>query len=125
MGQARNDKPLNSERALTPFWRSPERALFISSALVTICWLGHFFFLLLVDPLKYLALSKETAVAYASVPLCVGIVFLLWAIYNFSKIESRSFLHFVLLIFALIFGSLSIQGLIGSVMYLMRRSSGV
>jgi hypothetical protein len=128
-GEARDEsgggEPRKPGKALAPFRFFPERALFISTAVVICCWLSHFFFLLLVDPWRYLAISRESAVAYPSIPLYVGIVFLLFAVYNFIRIRSRSVFHIVLLIFALSFGSLSVQGLIGSVSYLIRRSYGM
>jgi hypothetical protein len=118
-------KPRKPGRALASFRLFPERALFVSTAIVICCWLTHFFFLLLVDPWRYLAVSRESAVAYASIPLGVAIVFLVVAVYNFIRIHSRSVFHIVLLIFALSFGSLSVQGIIGSASYLIRRSYGV
>lgn len=97
------------------FPRSPERALAISSALTVFSFLSHFLFLVLVHPWRVLDISKESALTYSTIPLCFGVVFLLAAIYSFIKIESRSVVHVILLIFAAAFGSFSIHGLLGFV----------
>jgi hypothetical protein len=108
-GQARGGAPL----ALVP--RSPEGALVITSALTVFSFLSHFFFLLLVDPWRVLDISKESAMAYSTIPLGFGVVFLLAAIYSFVRIDSRSIVHLILLIFAVAFGSFSVHGLLGFV----------
>lgn len=108
-GQASGGAPL----ALFP--RSPEGALVITSALTVFSFLSHIFFLLLVDPWRVLDFSRETAMAYSTIPLCFGVVFLLCTIYSIIKIEDRSLFHIILLIFALIFGSFSLHGLFGFV----------
>jgi hypothetical protein len=77
--------------------------------------LSHIFFLLLVDPWRVLDISKESAMAYSTIPLGFGVVFLLAAIYSFIRIESRSIFHLILLIFAVAFGSFSVHGLLGFV----------
>src|ERR1700730_777225 len=94
---------------------SPEGALFISSALTVFSFLSHIFFLLLVDPWRVLDISKESAMAYSTTPLCFGVVFLLVAIYSVTKIDSRSIFHVILFIFALIFGSFCLHGIFGFV----------
>ena len=124
-GQAGGGEPEKPEKTLALFQRSPEGALFRSSALTTLSWLSHIFFLLLVDPLKYLDISRDRALAYSIIPLFAGVVFLWDAIYNFRRIEARSVFHTILLIFALIFGGLSIVGLSGFVLRLVRRSYGI
>jgi hypothetical protein len=63
-GQAGGGEPEKPEKTLALFQRSPEGALFRSSALTTFSWLGHIFFLLLVDPLKYLDISRDRALTY-------------------------------------------------------------
>ena len=108
-GQASGGAPL----ALVP--RSPEGALVITSALTVFSFLSHIFFLLLVDPWRVLDISKESAMAYSTIPLCFGVVFVLSAIYSFIRIESKSIFHVIVLIFAVAFGSFSIHGLLGFV----------
>lgn len=103
---------------------SSATALFLSTALAALGFLSHIFLLFLVEPLKYLRLSKESAYAYSSIPLCFGVIFFLTAIYNFRKIEERSVFHILSIIVAFVFGTLSIQGLAGVIMFLMRRSYG-
>lgn len=103
------------EKSLALVPRSPEGALFISSALTVFSFLSHIVFLFLVDPWRVLAISKEDALAYSTIPLCFGIVFLVSAIYSFIRIESRSIFHVILLIFAVAFGSFSFHGLLGFV----------
>ena len=105
--------PKKPEKPFPLIPRTPERALVISSALTVVSFLSHIFFLLLVDPWRVLDMSKESALAYSTIPLCFGVVFLLCAIYSFIKIESRSSVHVILLIFTVVFGSFSIHGLLG------------
>ena len=114
-GQSGGGAPKKPEKPFPFFPRSPERALFISSALTVFSFLSHIFFLLLVDPWRVLDFSRETAMAYSTIPLCFGVVFLLCTIYSIIKIEDRSLFHIILLIFALIFGSFSLHGLFGFV----------
>src|SRR6202022_2137193 len=108
-GQASGGAPL----ALVP--RSPEGALVITSALTVFSFLSHIFFLLLVDPWRVLDISKESAMAYSTIPLCFGVVFLLAAVYSVTKINSRSIFNVILFIFALIFGSFCLHGIFGFV----------
>ena len=114
-GQSGGGAPKKPEKPFPFFPRSPERALFISSALTVFSFLSHIFFLLLVDPWRVLDISKESAMAYSTIPLGFGIVFLLSAIYSFIRIESRSIFHLILLIFSVAFGSFSVHGLLGFV----------
>jgi hypothetical protein len=55
---------------------------------------------------------------YSGIPLAVGLVFLLAAILSFLKIESRSLIHFILLVFVVAFGMLTLQGLSGIALHL-------
>ena len=112
-GQAGGGAPKKPEKTFPFFPRSPEGALFLSSALTAFSFLSHIFFLLLVDPWRVLDIPKESALTYSSIPLCFGVVFLLSAKYNFTKIEYRSVVHVIILIFAVAFGSFSIHGLLG------------
>src|ERR1700730_1615402 len=114
-GQAGGGAPKKPEKTFPFFPLSPEGALFVSSALTVFSFLSHIFFLFLVDPWRVLDFSRETAMAYSTIPLCFGVVFLLCTIYSIIKIEDRSLFHIILLIFALIFGSFSLHGLFGFV----------
>lgn len=111
-GQA-GGAPENPQKTFPFFPRSPEGALVISSALTVFSFLCHIFFLLLVDPWRVLDISKESALTYSTIPLYFGVVFALSTIYNFIRIESRSVVHVVLLVFAVVFGSFSVHGLLG------------
>ncbi|MGB6177427.1 MAG: hypothetical protein WBF43_14080, partial [Methylocella sp.] len=62
-GQAGGREPKKPERTFPFFPRSPEGALFISSALTVFCFLIHVFFLFLVDPWRVLDIAKESALA--------------------------------------------------------------
>jgi hypothetical protein len=107
--------PRKSEKPFPLFPRSPERALFISTALTVVSFLSHFFFLVLVHPWRVLDIPKEDALTYSTIPLGFGVVFLASAIYNFVKIESRSAVNIIVLIFAVVFGSFCFHGLLGFV----------
>ncbi|MGH6800506.1 MAG: hypothetical protein ACRECZ_03640 [Methylocella sp.] len=107
--------PRKPAKTFPLFPRSPERALVISSALTVFSFLSHIIFLLLVDPWRVLNIPKEDALTYSTIPLVFGVVFLLSSIYSFIKIDSRSIFHFILLIFAVAFGSFSFHGLLGFV----------
>ena len=113
--QAGGGAPKKPEKPFPFIPRTPERAFVISSALTVVSFLSHIFFLLLVDPWRVLDISKESDMAYSTIPLCFGVVFLLSTIYSVIKIESRSIFHIILLIFALIFGSFCLHGLFGFV----------
>jgi len=115
--------PREPEKALAPFWLSPERRLFISTLLLGVCFLSHIIFLLLVEPWRYLSIAKEYAMMYSGIPLCIGVALLVAAIYSFTKIKNRSALHIIVLVFAAVFGSLSLQGLGGIVMHLAQVTS--
>lgn len=102
-----------AERTLGISPRSPERALLSSTVLTVLSFSIHIFFLFLVDPLRVLKLSKETAYSYSAIPLCFGVIFLISSVYNFIKIEDRAGSHIILLLIALSIGSMSLQGLLG------------
>jgi hypothetical protein len=114
-GRAGGREPKKAEKTLAFFPRTPEGALVLSSALTVVSFLSHIFFLLLVDPWRVLDIPKESAMAYSTIPLGFGVVFLLSAIYSFTRIESRSIVHLILIIFAAAFGSLSLHGILGFV----------
>jgi hypothetical protein len=109
------NSPRKLEKTFPLFPRSPERALVISSALTVFSFLSHFFFLVLVHPWRVLDMPKEDALTYSTIPLGIGVVFLVSAIYSFVKIESRSVVHLIILIIAVAFGSFSFHGLLGFV----------
>jgi hypothetical protein len=111
--KGRGGAPKKPEKTFPFIPRTPERALVITSALTVVGFLSHFFFLILVDPWRVLVIPKEDALAYSTIPLGFGVVFLLFAIISFIRIESKSIFHFILLIFAAAFGSFSIHGLLG------------
>src|SRR5580704_2514787 len=113
--QAGGGAPKRPESPIPFFPRSPEGALVITSALTVFSFLSHIFFLLLVDPWRVLDISKESAMAYSTIPLCFGVVYVLSAIYSFIRIESKSIFHVIVLIFAVAFGSFSVHGLLGFV----------
>ncbi len=114
-GQAGGGPPMAADKIFPFLPRTPERALVISSALTIVSFLSHIFFLFLVDPWRVLNISKESALAYSTIPLCFGVIFVLYAIYSFIRIESRSSVHVIVLLFAAIFGSFSVHGLLGFV----------
>jgi hypothetical protein len=119
------NEPQKPEKTLARFWRSPETMFFISAALTVLCFLSHIFFLLLAEPSRHSAFSKESAFAYSSIPLLIGTVFLVAAILNFRKIKVYNAFHVVAIIFVIIFGSLIVHGLIGFAMHLLRTSYGL
>lgn len=107
-----------SARALT----GPQANLLISTVLLGLSFLSHIGFLLMVEPLRFLNIPKEDAMIYSGAPLCLGVLFLVSAIYNFSKIAPRKAWHVLLIMFAAVFGSLTLQGLAGIGMHLARFS---
>jgi hypothetical protein len=111
--QAGGGAPMKPKSTVPFFPRSPERALVISTALTVVSFLSHFFFLVLVHPWRVLDMPKEGALTYSTIPLGFGVVFLVSAIYSFVKIESRSVVHLIILIIAVVFGSFSFHGLLG------------
>jgi hypothetical protein len=115
--------PGKPEKAIAQFRLSSGAGLFISTVLLAISFLCHIFFLFLVEPLKYLVISKDEAMVYSGVPLAFGVIFLAAAIYSFMKIETRSPIHIIVLIFVFAFGSLTLQGLAGIAMHLVHVSS--
>jgi hypothetical protein len=117
--------PEKVEKSSAQFWRSPEGVFFISAALTVLCFLGHILFLLLTEPSRYSTLSKESAFAYSSIPLFIGMVFFVAAILTFRRIKVYSALHIIAIIFVIVFGSLTVHGLIGFVTHLLRTSYGL
>jgi carbon starvation protein CstA len=96
------------------------RALAISAALVVLFFVVHVLVLVLVDPLKILPLSKLNAYAASIIPLGMGLVFCYDAIVNFLRIEKRSAVQFAWFLVAILFGSFSIHGLLGFILFVIR-----
>jgi hypothetical protein len=97
--------------------RSPAKWFYIWTALTSIGFLSHILFLFLVEPLKVFSLAKANAYAYSGIPLAFGLVCLLFAILSFRRITPRTGIQIVVLIVAIIFGSLTIQGIAGIVRF--------
>jgi hypothetical protein len=119
------NEPGKPEKSSGHFGRSPERAFFVSAALTVFCFLGHILFLLLTEPSRYSTLSKESAFAYSSIPLFIGMVFFVTAILTFRKIRVYSAFHIIGIILVIVFGSLTVHGLIGFVTHLLQTSYGL
>jgi hypothetical protein len=99
---------------------SPGRVLFKTSMLTAASFLVHILFLFLVSPLNVVHLSKEDAYLYAAIPLCFGALFFALSVYNFIIMEERSPSHILLLLVALSFGSMSLQGLLGLALHYVK-----
>lgn len=69
MARDRDREPETPEKGSRDTRRTPERALAVSSALVTAGFFIHLLILFLVEPLKILSLSKVNAYAYSSIYL--------------------------------------------------------
>jgi len=98
--------------------RSYAKWLYAGTALTALFFLAHIFFLFLVEPLKLLSLSKAQAYTYSGIPLVFGIFCFLFALVGFWKISPRSEFHVVVLIGAIVFGSLNVQGTVGIARFL-------
>jgi hypothetical protein len=114
-GQAGGGAQMTPAKTFPLIPRTPERALIITSTLTVFSFLSHLFFLFLVDPWRVFVIDKESALAYSMIPLCFGVVFVASAIYSFIRIESKSILNVIVLLFAIVFGSFSFHGLLGFV----------
>jgi hypothetical protein len=124
-GHAGGDEPKKPEKTSAQFWRSPEGVFFMSAILTVFCFLSHFFYLLLVEPSQFSALSKESMFVYSSIPLFIGMVFFVAAILSFRKIKYYSTFQVIVLMVVIIFGSLIIHGLIVFHTYLLRTLYGI
>ena len=98
--------------------------LYIWTALTAVSFLVHLLFLFLVEPLKVLALPKAAAYAYSGIPLLFGIAFLLFTIVSFRRLRPRSEIHVAVLIGAIVFGSLNLQGAAGIVRFFAKGPLG-
>jgi hypothetical protein len=98
--------------------------LYVGTALTALSFLLHILFLFLVEPLKVLALPKADAYAYSGIPLLFGIAFLIFTILSFRRITPRSEVHVAVLIGAIVFGSLNIQGAAGIVRFFAKGPLG-
>jgi hypothetical protein len=114
-GRAGGGDPMRPAKTFPLIPRTPERALVITSAFTVVSFLTHIFFLFLVDPWRVLVIDKESALAYSMIPLCFGVVFVALAIYSFIRIESKSILNVIVLLFGVVFGSFGFHGLLGYV----------
>jgi hypothetical protein len=117
-------EPKKPEKTSAQFWRTSEGVFFVSATLSVLCFLSHFFYLLLVEPSQSSALSKESVFAYSSIPLFIGMVFFVAAILSFIKIKYYSALQVITLMMVIIFGSLIIHGLIVFHTYVLRTLYG-
>ena len=112
-------KPEKSVQIATP---SPAKWFYIWTALTAFSFLSHIFFLFLVEPLKVFSLATADAYAYSGVPLAFGLLCLLFAILSYRRIAPRREIHTAVLIVAIIFGSLTIQGIAGVVRFFAAES---
>jgi len=113
------------EASLASSWLTPERVLLAATVTTTLCFLGHIAFLVKIGPPARSMLTRTVTYAYSSIPLVVGALSLLIAILAFRKIQQKTTPDLVVLIIALIFGSLTIHGLIGFTMHMLRQWYGV
>jgi hypothetical protein len=102
--------------------RSPAKRFYIWTALTAFSFFSHILFLFLVEPLKVFSLAKADAYAYSGIPLAFGLVCLLFTIVSYRRITPRTEIHIAVLIVALIFGSLTIQGVAGIVRFFAKGS---
>jgi hypothetical protein len=116
-GRGERDRP---ERDEPPSGVDHARVLALSSALVVMLFLAHVLVLVLVDPLKILHLSKLNAYAVSSVPLAMALVFAVDAIESFLRLEARTAWHLAWFLLVVLFGSFSVHGLFGFILYLVR-----
>jgi hypothetical protein len=116
-GGGRPEKPENNPSSVS---RSYVKWLYAGTALTAFFFLAHLLFLFLVEPLKLLSLSKTEAYAYSGIPLIFGIVCFLFTLLSFWKISPRLEFHVVVLLGAIVFGSLNIQGAVGIARYLAK-----
>ena len=114
-GEAGGGPPRKPRKPFPFIPRSPRGLLVISSVLTVVCFVSHIVFLLLVDPWRVLDIAKEDALAFSTIPVFFGVIFALSALYNYTKIEDRSVVHVILLVFALVVGSFCLHGLFGFV----------
>jgi hypothetical protein len=125
LGHTGDNEPKKPEKTSAQLWRSPEALFFISATLTVLCFLSHFFYLMLVEPLQSSTLSRENVFVYSSIPLFIGMVFFMAAIFSFKKIKYYSSLQVLVLIVVIVFGSLIIHGLIAFHTYLLRTLYGI
>ena len=119
-GSGRSTPGTNGEAASG----SSAKWLYIGTALTAAGFFIHLLILFLVDPLKVLVLPKGAAYAYSGIPLLFGIAFLLFTVVSFRRIRPRSEMHVAILIGAIVFGSLNIQGVAGIVRFFAKGPLG-
>jgi hypothetical protein len=98
--------------------------LYIGTAMTAASFFIHLLILFLVEPLKVLALPKAAAYAYSGIPLLFGIAFLLFTVVSFTRVKPRSEMHVAILIGAIVFGTLNIQGAAGIVRFFAKGPLG-
>jgi hypothetical protein len=125
LGHTGDNELKKPEKTSAQFWRSPEAVFFITATLTVFCFLSHFLYLSFVEPAQSSILAKEKVFAYSSVPLSIGLVFLVAAIVSFRKIKYYSSLQVLVLIVVIVFGSFIIHGLIVFHTYLLRTLYGI
>ena len=96
---------------------SAAKRLYVGTALTALCFLVHLLFLFLVEPLKVLVLPTAAAYAYSGIPLLFGIACFIFTILSFRRITPRTEVHIAVLIGAIVFGSLNLQGTAGIIMF--------
>ncbi len=119
-GSRRSTPGTNGEAASV----SSGKWLYIGTALKAASFFLHLLILFLVEPLKVLALPKAAAYAYSGIPLLFGIAFLLFTVVSFTRMRPRSEMHVAILIGAIVFGSLNIQGAAGIVRFFAKGPLG-
>jgi len=119
-GSGRSTPGTNGEAASG----SSAKWLYIGTALTAASFFVHLLILFLVEPLKVLPLPKAAAYAYSGIPLLFGIAFLLFTVVSFRRIRPRSEMHIAILVGALVFGSLNIQGAAGIVRFFAKGPLG-
>jgi hypothetical protein len=115
-------EPREPGKGPLPATHDVARALSISATLVVLCFVVHILVLVLVDPLRVLPVSKLNAFALSSIPLAMGLVFAFDAITSFMRLEARSAGHFVAFLLVVLFGSFSVHGLLGFILYVARHA---
>ncbi len=119
-GSRRSTPGTNGEAASVP----SGKWLYIGTALTAASFFIHLLILFLVEPLKVLALPKAAAYAYSGIPLLFGIAFLLFTVVSFTRLNPRSEVHVAVLVGAIVFGTLNLQGAAGIVRFFAKGPLG-
>jgi hypothetical protein len=116
--------PKKPEKSVELASHSSAKWLYLGTALTALSFLSHILFLFLVEPLKMFSLTKADAYVYSGIPLALGIAFFLFTILSFRRMTQRSEVHVAVLIGAIIFGSLNIQGVAGIILFFAKGPHG-